>query len=120
MPSLEKETKFDFSDGDWIGDKSLSVLADRYMDTINSLSMRLLVLDLEEELVILDSAMWDIYTWIDTQDWEREDFWNEESLFQPEWQFVRNLSKFVKQYLGIEIEITKLCLEKIIDRCVHF
>lgn len=58
---------FDFSDGDLATDKALFVLANQYMDLINSLSNRIMVLNLEVELIILDFVMWDIYAWLDTQ-----------------------------------------------------
>ncbi len=119
LPTLDKETKFDFYDGDWITDKSLSVLVNQYMDMINSLSTKLLFLDLEEKLIILNTAIWDIYSWIDTQDWDNQDFWEKESLLQPEWQFIRILSRFIKQYLQIEITVTQACLEKILISCLH-
>ena len=119
LPSLEKETKFDFSDGDWITDKSLSVLVNLYMDMINCLSIRLMILDLEEQLIILDSTLSDIFNWIDIQEWDNEDFWKKESLWQSEWQFIRKLSRFIKQYLQIKTTVTQACLEKIITDCLH-
>ena len=63
--------------------------------------------------------MWDIFAWIDRQDWDSKDFWQKESLLQNEWQFVRTLSGFIEQYLDIEIIVTKPCLEKIITNCLH-
>ena len=119
LPSLDKETKFDFADGDWITDKSLSVLVNQYMDMINSLSNRLFTLDLEKKLIILNYALWDIYAWIDTQDWDNENSWDNQSLLQPEWQFIKKLSEFIKQYLNIEVTVTKAYLEKIITNCLH-
>ena len=36
LPSLDKQTLFNFSDGDLLTDKALLVLVNQYMDTINS------------------------------------------------------------------------------------
>ncbi|MEM9272571.1 MAG: hypothetical protein AAGA80_06350 [Cyanobacteria bacterium P01_F01_bin.143] len=119
LPNLKEQTLFDFSDGDLRTDKTLLVLASEYMDMINSVCLRIMVLDLEDRLIILESAMRDIWSWIDCQDWENEEFWEGESLLTSEWQFVRQLSGFIKQYLNIETTVTKNCLKQIIAHCLH-
>ncbi|MEM7592058.1 MAG: hypothetical protein AAF383_11175 [Cyanobacteria bacterium P01_A01_bin.83] len=119
IPSLAKQTLFDFRDGDLRTDKALLVLANQYMDMINSLSNRLLVLNLEEQLIILEAAMWDIYSWIERKVWENANFWDCEGLLNIEWQFVRKLSRFIKQYLNIEVAVTSSHLKQIIIDCLH-
>lgn len=119
LPVLNKQTLFNFSDGDLRTDRALLALANQYMDMINSLSNRIMILDLEEKLIMVEAAVWDIYAWIDRQNWDSHDFWTGDSLFASDWQFIREVSKFLKQYLNIEILVTQSCLEQIIDSCLH-
>ena len=64
--------------------------------------------DLDTKHPMLDYARHNINSWIDRQDWERNDLWSKTSLLKSEWVLVRTFSRFIKHYLNIEIEVNKL------------
>lgn len=120
LPKLEKETKFCFSDGDLITDKTLLVLANEYQDMINAFLIRLMTFsDNPEDEHLLEDAMRTIYSWVDSQNWNQDDLWNQKALLKTEWILVRKLSQFIKHYLHITSSIDTNCLEKIIFNCLH-
>ena len=120
LPKLEKETKFYFSDGDLITDKALLVLANQYQDMINAFLRRLMIFrNNTEKHLLLEDAMSKIYSWIDLQNFDRDDLWNQKALLKPEWILVRKLSQFVKHYLQITYNSDRDSLEQIIFDCLH-
>ncbi len=124
LPILEKETLYDFPEGDLLTNDALDVLTDGYQSYLNSILLWLTVMpdnsnneyidhfaDLAGELLDETSKT---FEWLYYESLEKE-----ESLNSPRWDKIRQLSQTLQQELCIELEVNTAILTNCIDSWLH-
>jgi hypothetical protein len=124
LPILEKETKYDFPDGDVVTNNALEVLLASYVTYHNSIHIKFIILldestdkdiqDLESLFSLLLSTSFEIAeTSFD------DNIENINILQSPEWEKLRQLSREVQRKLNIQSTVNSKILEDFTDARIH-
>lgn len=118
LPVLE-ESKYDFPEGDLITSSALEVLVSGYKACLNSILIRLTIMQDEsgnrnEDLVDLVERLLEITHKIAEEHFEVID--NADSLGSAAWKSLRQLSSIVQRKLDIQLEVNT----KIMENCVEY
>ncbi len=123
LPTLAKEQKYDFSQGDLFTSNPLEVLLTAYTNCLNNLLNWLVVMADEprsQEAEILNSLIEDLLNTAHTiVDDCFEEIGNVDSLESPEWSKLRRLSQAVQQQLQIRLELNTAAINSFISYWLH-
>jgi len=123
LPALEKEQKYDFSQGDLLTDNALEVLITAYDDCLNNLLNWLIVMADEsrsQDVEILNNLIEDLSNTAHTiVEYRFKAIGNVDSLKSPEWSKLRRLSQAVQQQLQIQLEVNTAAISSYIDYWLH-
>jgi hypothetical protein len=125
LPILEKETKYDFPEGDLVTRNSLEVLICSYAAYHNSIHIKFIImLDESSDKNIQDlESLFDLLLETTYKIWETsfdDNIENINILQSSEWEKLRQLSRAVQQKLNIQSTVNSEILEGFVNARLHF
>ena len=123
IPSVE-EKKYDFPDGDLISSNALEILLCIYLSMLNSISLKMLVI---QEEVVIEQGVQGTYGLLtllcELTNLIFDDYFEillcSDRLESIEWDTLRHLSSLLQQKSGLHTTTSRRTLEEMIESWVH-